>query len=235
MRKLAIFVEGLTEQSFVERLLAAVAGGKHLCIEKRKATGGVLSRRRLCLLDAGAAGASPKYFILIVDCGSDNRVKSDIRDRYDSLVSSGYEAIVGIRDVYPEFRFEEVPRLRRGMMYSMKRSPGEVLFVLSIMEIESWFIAEYTHFERIDQSLSPARIAASLNIDVVNEDLQRRPHPAADLNSIYNIAGLAYGKSRTRIQRTLGALDYARVYLDLGTRFGDLQELLNRIDNFFSA
>ena len=46
MKKLAVFVEGQTEQLFVERLLEEAAGKKQICIEKRQAFGGRPTVRR---------------------------------------------------------------------------------------------------------------------------------------------------------------------------------------------
>lgn len=83
MNKLAIFVEGQTEQAFVRKLLEEIAGTKNLLIEERAARGGRKDKRRMRRLDAIDADSGKKYFVMIVDCGSDERVKSDIVERYD--------------------------------------------------------------------------------------------------------------------------------------------------------
>ena len=47
-----------------------------------------------------------------MNCGQDERVKSDIIERYDGLIASGYQVIVGVRDVYPTAR-NAIQRLAR--------------------------------------------------------------------------------------------------------------------------
>lgn len=233
MNKLAIFVEGQTEQAFVRKLLEEIAGTKNIVIEERAARGGRKDKRRMRLLDATDAASGKKYFVMIVDCGSDERVKSDIVERYDGLVKSGYEGIIGIRDVYPEER-RDVPRIRQRLPYKLKSVPIEVLFVLAVMEIEAWFLAEHTHFMRIHDELTARRIHEEMGFDPAVEDMQLRDHPAEDLHRIYQLVGLAYKKTKTHIQRTVGLLDYAAVYLELGQRFGDLRNLVDRVDRFLS-
>jgi hypothetical protein len=67
-----------------------------------------------------------------------------------------------------------------------------------------------------------------------SDDTELRDHPAQDLHDIYHLAGCAYNKSRTNVQRTVEVLDYARIYLDLGKRVSDLQALVDHIDTFLS-
>jgi len=234
MNRIAIFVEGQTEQVFAERLLKEVAGEKHVRIEKRKfCGGGRRQKRRMILLEASAPASGQKYFAMIVDCGEDERVKSDIRDRYDGLVKTGYQAIIGIRDVYPQGR-DDIPRLRGGLGYGMKTQPIRVLFVIAIMEIEAWFIAEHTHFLRLSPILTTDRIKRQMGFDPSRDDVQLRDHPANDLHSIYQLAGHVYDKSKMNVQRTVDLLDYAAIYFDLGQKVPDLQRLTDHIDQFLS-
>src|SRR5437588_12058313 len=111
MKKLAVFVEGRTEQLFVEKLLEEAAGKKQICIEKRQAFGGQNSKRSLKTLQATVFNPNHRYFAQIVDCGTDNRVKSDVVDHYDGLVAAGFQTILAIRDVFPEFKHAEIGAL----------------------------------------------------------------------------------------------------------------------------
>src|SRR5881296_1682184 len=114
MRRLAIFVEGLTEELFAETLLREVAGDRGLDIEKRRASGGKIAKRTLTLLSAPPGSSSPEFFALIHNCGADNQVKSDIRDNYANLVSKGYKTIIGMRDAYPNVKcVVDVPKFRQ--------------------------------------------------------------------------------------------------------------------------
>ena len=234
MRKIAIFVEGQTEQIFIEKLLIEAAGKRNISIEKRQASGGQSAKRRLRLIEASAPSSSHRYFAQIVDCGSDSRVKSDIRDRYDGLVAQGFETIIGVRDVYRDFTHAQIPLLRSGLRLYLKTSPIEVKFVLSVMEIETWFIAEHTHFQKLHSSLTPSLIKSRLGFDPSTDDIQLRPHPAEDLDNIYHLAGLKYAKDKNRVQRTVSVLDYERIYLELPSEIADLKTLVDTITNFLT-
>ena len=235
MKKLAVFVEGQTEQIFVEKLLEEVAAKKRISIEKRQAIGGQTTKRKLKIIQAAAVNSDHRYYALIVDCGGDNRVKSDVVDRYQGLISQGYEAIIAIRDVFPEVSQADIPALRIGLRYRVKTTPVEVVFVLGIMEAETWFIAEHTHFQRIDGFLTLTRIKSALGLDPSVDDIQLRPHPSEDLDKIYRLVGLVYNKSRTSVERTVNLLDYGSVFLELGRRIPDLNVLNESIDQFLTA
>ena len=234
MKKLAVFVEGQTEQLFLERLITEIAGAHTIAIEKRKLTGGSRSRASQVLLWASAPDQGHKYFVLIVDSSTDNRVKSDIHDNYNSLVSSGYSAIIGIRDVFPEFTHAEINKLRLGLNYRLKTKPIRVVFALGVMEIETWFICEHTHFGRINSALTPASIKANLRFDPSVDDIQLRPNPSADLDAIYKLVGLRYKKDRCSIQLTVDRLDYGFLYFSVLDRLPDLKTLVESIDGFLT-
>jgi hypothetical protein len=234
MKKLAVFVEGQTEQLLIEKLLEEAAGKNNIAIEKRQALGGQSTKRKLKLIEASAPNSAHRYFAQIVDCGSDNRVRSDIGDRYDGLVAQGFEAIVGVRDVYPDITPGDIPRLRSGLRLYLKTSPVEVKFVLGVMEIETWFISEHTHLQKIHSSLTPDLIKARLGFDPSTDDIQLRPHPAADLDNIYRLAGFRYTKSKNTVQKTVSVLDYARLYLELPSKLPDLKTLVDTINHFLT-
>jgi len=234
VNKIAIFVEGQTEQLFVERLLTEIAGQKALLIETCLATGGLTTKRRFLRMKVSGPSSGQAYFALIVDSGADNRVKSDIADNYEGLVRQGFQWIIGIRDVYPQFNYHEIPKLRMGLQYRLKTIPVTVKFALGIMEIETWFISEHSHFVKIHPTLTTQTIQAALNFDPGVDDIQLRPHPAEDLNRIYNLVGFAYNKSRSNVQRTIAVLDYAMVYLELKNRLPDLNTLITSLDEFLA-
>lgn len=234
MKKLAVFVEGQTEQLFIEKLLVEAAGKHNILIEKRQALGGQSTRRYLKVIQASAPRSDQQYYAQIVDCRADHRVGSDVRDAYDGLVASDFSSIVAIRDVYPEFKFLEIEKLRAGLRYRTKTKPVEVAFILGVMEIEAWFIAEYSHFEKIDPSLTANLIKSKLGFDPRTEDIQQRLHPADDLNMCYRLVGQSYNKNAAVVQKTVSLLDYERIYCELPSRFPDLRVLIGTIDGFLS-
>ena len=234
MKKLAVFVEGLTEQLFVTRFVTAIAGKHAVAIQQSRVTGN-RNKGQWRRVWASAQGAGQKYFVLIVDCSSDSRVKSEIRDNYDSLVSAGYSAIIGIRDVFPEFAYADLLRLRAGLDYRMKTKPIRVTFALGVMEIETWFICEHTHFTRLNARLTPTYISSNLGFDPCCDDIQQRPTPASDLNDAYRLVGLRYKKNRQCLQRTVALLDYGSLYLSVVERVPDLMTLVQALDVFLAS
>jgi hypothetical protein len=235
MKKLAIFVEGQTEQLFVDKLISEIAGRKSIVIEKRKITSRNRSIHQWVRLYASNPELGRSFFVLIIDCAGYNTMKSDIRDNYDSLVSNGYGAIIGIRDVFPEFQYSDIAKLRLGLNYRLKTNPIQVLFVLGVMEIETWFICEHTHFSRVNSALTTAHIMACLGFDPSVDEIQLRPNPSIDLDAIYKLVGMRYKKNYRRMQQLLNQLDYALLYLDIRHRLPDLNMLMESIDTFLAS
>lgn len=233
MRKLAVFVEGQTEQIFVERLIREVAGTGKIIVESTKAWGGRKVRRKSIRLRKQTPSEDSSYYAIICDCGTDSRVGSDVRDNYDRLVQEGYVGIVGIRDVYP-FARSDIPKLHQGLYYRVKTKPIAPLFVLAVMEIEAWFLAEYSHFGKIHPGLTLERIIATHGFDPSTENAELRDHPAQDLANIYQIERITYQKSKDHVERTVDSLDYSILYLEVSQRMHWLGVLADAIDEFLS-
>ncbi|MTJ14217.1 hypothetical protein FJR11_16855 [Anabaena sp. UHCC 0187] len=95
MKKLAIFVEGQTEQIFVEKLLKEIAGRNNISIEVRSING-KQGNRITTVIASDPLISTTKFHVLVYNSGSDNNVVSDMRDMYNSLSASGYERIIGL-------------------------------------------------------------------------------------------------------------------------------------------
>jgi hypothetical protein len=150
-----------------------------------------------------------------------------------SLAVQGFSQIIAIRDVYPQSALD-IPTIRGDFAtFAPKAAPIPQL-ILGIMEIEAWFIAEHTHFERMHASLTAAAVNAKLGYDPSTHDVQTIPTPAGDLRSAYSLAGLGYSKTRTQVERTVSHLDYAFAYLSIRTRIPDFDILVACIDRFLS-
>lgn len=231
-RKLAFFVEGHTESAFVERLVEEIAGRRNVRVELRSLRGGTNVRRTFPIDRAAPPDAGEKLFVLIVDCGGDQLVKSRIDEEHENLTRSGYEKIVGLRDVRPNFTHAQIPQLERGLRFRIKTNLIPVEFVLAVLEVEAWFLAEATHFERIDPGLTAARIAADLGFDPSAEDMSARAAPAADLDRCYGLVGKAYEKGRAR--DVVDALDFGEVYMTLPVWYPPLARLAGSVEAFLS-
>ncbi len=235
MNKLAIFVEGYTEVKFVMKLVEEIAGQNRVLIEHREIRGGGKDsgiRRTMARIRAAEPDTGQKHFILIFDCGSDELVKARIRQEHENLTKAGYSRIIGLRDVRPKFSYADIPRLERTLPTYIKTSLIPVDFILAIMEIEAWFLAETTHYARIDPASTLAAIKSTLGFDPENDDLSQRPHPAGDLHDCYVIAGKAYLKGRA--EDTVNALDFAELYCKSTAKIAYLKKLTDIIEEFLS-
>ena len=232
-KKLAIFVEGQTEQLLIEKLVNRAATTKNFLVKKTKLFGGK-RKNNPRILTLEAVSSHNQYFVLIVDSAQDERVKSDIMDQYNSLVRAGYQKIIGVRDARPAAKNPtEVPRLRKGLNSQLPCGSVPILFVLSIMELEAWLMAEYFHFPRIHVDITHQRIKNELNIDLIHDDLSLRECPALDLKEIYWLEKIPYDKSLKTIMTILSNLDLAFFKNTVGSKFSDLQTLHKELDLFF--
>ena len=231
---MAIFVEGLTERLFVERLVSEMAGQKHIRIRIENVKGGKNARRLSLVSDTEVE--TQKGFVLIRNSSGDHNVASDVRDNYQKLAHEGYKGIVGLRDLFPRPE-SDLPILlgldRRSLNFRLPTVPFKVSWIIAVMEIEAWFLAEHSHFSSISPQLTRQSILASLGIDVVTEDMEKRRHPSVDLDAIYNLAGTSYKKDLESIKKTVDMLDYLQIYESM-KHVRQLYLLVQTIDSFVS-
>ena len=210
MRKVAVFVEGLTEQELVVELVSAVVGTRGVNVVLGRQWKGKVE------IQPSVIDAAIDFLVLVVDCSGDEQVVTQIREQYPSLISSGYTAIIGLRDVYP-FTHADIPAIRAGLLRTLPSGTVNPEVHLAIMEVEAWFLAEATHFSRVHPSLTVQFIVAG-GIDVIGIKGDAWGHPAKVLHSIYKLAGLSYmspngKKKKRRVQRTLRALSPEELYV----------------------
>jgi hypothetical protein len=167
---------------------------------------------------------------MIFDCGSDVDVKTRVLEEHENLTKSGYDRIIGLRDVRPTFSITDIPRLEMHLRTRIKTSWIPVDILLSIMEIEAWFLAEYTHFPKIDPALTSARIHASLGFDPVTQDMGLRANPSIDLDNSYQLVGRHYRKGDPN--GTVSILDYGHMYFGLQGRIPYFERLCKLVDQF---
>ncbi len=231
MNKLAVFVEGFTEILFVEKLIEELAGQNKVLIEQIRIRGGSNAPRTTRTIRAAKPNTGQRYYVLLFDCGGDETVKTRILEEHENLTQSGYSRIIGIRDVRPNFTYADIPKLERGLPTYIRTSLIPVTFILSVMEIEAWFLAEATHYPKIDPTISTAAIKTQLGFDPETDDMERRTHPTDDLNRCYALGGKSYQKGT---RTTVDALDYALVYMHLTDKFSYLKQLISLIDTFLA-
>jgi hypothetical protein len=222
-KRIAIFVEGLTEQEFTIRLIIELAGKHHITFEIQKQYKGNLQFLEL------RSSPTPTIYILIVNCCNDEQVKSQIIDQYTSLKTAGYSLIIGLRDVYP-LTHSDVPKLEKYLLTGLPVDNPSIHLHLAIMEIEAWFLEEITHFPRIDEGITETAIIAN-GFDYKNRRAADLPHPTETLHNIYQCVQLAYKKKDHQLKRTINALSYEKLYIETRHKAPSLDKFITSLEN----
>jgi len=233
MRRIAFFVEGQTEQIFVNRLVKEVLGTNQVNIIQKQFRGGANIPKQEIMRNSSFS-RNPQYEILIFDCGSDNRVKSEILDNISNLRSKGYEMIVGLRDLYP-IPIDDLDRLEKGLRFlpnNLKSDAAHFDIIIAIHEIEAWFMAETNHFKKIDKRLTGRFIKERLGFDPYSINSESRVHPAKDLDNIYRLVGKSYTKKYNTTLRIVNKLDYNNIRHQVRHDVGSLDKLLRVLEQF---
>lgn len=232
MKKLAIFVEGQTEQIFIDRFLREFITNSNLIIESLEASGGKKCPRFTTVIAHEVPKPETKYEVLIFNSCTDNRVVSDIRERYEGLKNNGYSSFIGIRDLYPDYIYSEKEEAKEEA-YSVLENFENITIIFATMEIETWFIAELNHYKNIDTDLTLIKIKEELLLDLENiTNIERFiVEPAKKLHEIYQLVSLDYTKNSNS---TIEKLDYENLYIHTKEKVPSLKELIDTLDEFFS-
>jgi hypothetical protein len=230
MKKIAFFVEGQTEQIFISELLTRLFSEHKKVIKTHK-------MRKLyhnINIENFITDEPKEYSIVIYDCGTDNKVKSDILDNYQKLREAGYNSIIGLQDFFnPKRQKKEitVQQLKKDLNFDLEQIIPTEIF-LAVQEIESWIIAEEKHYETIVPSLQIDDINAIAGINIQTGNSEEISHPAIALDKIYKAGGRTsgYTKHEYVVKNIISKLDFANLYLNVRNRNNSLNELLTWLD-----
>lgn len=202
MKKLAVFVEGQTEQIFFQRLIVEMAGAHKVSLSiQSRSTDKIVN-----LKGESSVDSQVEYFVLIYDCQCDSSVKSKIIENHAGLVKAGYSTIFGLLDLYPR-PLSDLPRVRQALPKYVPTAGVAPRIHLAIAEVEAWFLQEETHYVRIHPLLTREKVVEVSGFDPAADSAESIAHPAGTLKQIYNSVGLGYAKSKAHVQRTVNALD----------------------------
>ncbi|MCK5135862.1 MAG: hypothetical protein KAR19_08770 [Bacteroidales bacterium] len=233
MKKLAIFVEGLTEQILVRHMLQAVLDRNRIAIQTVKITGGHNVRMSFTVMKAAHVDNLTDYYVLIYDCGGETNVKGYLMAHRDKLVSNGYKMIMGLRDVYPNFEREDIGKLLWGLNHKLPQKKVSTYIYLAIMETEAWFLGEYTHLRKISRKLTPEFVERHLGFNPKSQNMEERDHPADDMKAAYQLVGHDYTKKRDRLNAVVSKLDFNFFTHELADKMSSLGEFAEGLDRFF--
>lgn len=230
-KKLAIFVEGQTEQIFLEKLLEAIAGKKNIDVQSLVYSHTPLAK--LELTKKRILGGNVKYFVLLMNCQNDEKVKSVILEQRQSLAQAGYSLILGLRDLYPK-TIADLATTKRNIAYGLPTAGVPTYIVLAVAEVEAWFLQDYSHYAKIDARLDHTTFKNKFGFDPVVDSAEQIAWPSNLLHKIYQSAGKAYKKNRNHVERTVGTLDYGEMYLTFPRQLPHLGEFIGHIDRFLT-
>ncbi len=233
MKKLAIFVEGLTEQILVRQMLQAVLDRNRIAIQAVKITGGHNVRLSFTVMRAAHVTNMTDYYVLVYDCGGETNVKSYMLSHRQKLVSNGYQMILGLRDVYPNFERKDVLKLQKGLNFQLPQKLARTYIHLAIMETEAWFLGEFHHLKRLSRILTPEYIEKRLGFNPRTTDIEGRDHPTEDLKAVYHLAGHDYTKKKDRLNAVVSKLDFQYFTHGLCERMPSLDRFVKDLDFFF--
>ncbi|MEZ5070849.1 MAG: DUF4276 family protein [Bacteroidales bacterium] len=234
MKRLAIFVEGLTEQILVRHMLQNVLDQNRIAVQTVKVTGGHNVRMSMTIMRAAHVDNRTEYYVLVYDCGGETNVKSYLLAHRDKLVATGYTMILGLRDVYPSFGREEVPRLLKGLNAHLPQRGARTKIHLAVMETEAWFLGEYRHLRKVSRKLTPEFIEKHLGFNPKRENMEDRNRPAEDMKAVYRLVGHDYTKKRDRLNAVVSKLDFAYFTRGLAHKMPSLGSFVSTLEWFFN-
>ena len=127
---------------------------------------------------------------------------------------------------------EDLPRFELGSRLTERRSlPIPTQIITAVMEIETWFLAETNHYDKIDDRLTKDFIlskTADLGFNPYSDNLTLRLEPTEDLHNIYKLKGRQYSKKKGN--KTIKCLDYNNLRNNI--EIEPIKKLFKSIDDF---
>lgn len=215
-RKIAIFVEGQAELIFTRDFLLQwhEHDGNLIAFDCF-----ALRSNNFCYAPYTFGSIESENYYMIVNVGNDRTVLSKMLSEAPKLKNKGYQAIIGLRDMFCDEYHKKVmnrtintevnEKFIAGAQEIINHNENKNLFHFhyAIMEIESWILGMYQVLEKINNKLTPSFICEHLNIDLITVNPECHIyHPAECLNDIYALIGEKYGKHEGNISRITAQL-----------------------------
>jgi hypothetical protein len=214
MKKIAVFLEGQSEQIFVRELLRRTCDPNRISFECRQLRSDSMKKARFDYPNPIA-----EVHFLLVDVGSDEKVLSAVKEREAHLFRMGFERIIALRDMYSAEYHKRSPNVIDEAVIqdfvsgalttiSSMSAPQAIRVHFSVMELEAWLLAMYRLFERIDPKLTVDFIETELGFRLPDVDPQKLFYRPADvLDRIMQLAERSYRKSRGDVESICRRID----------------------------
>ena len=236
MISIAFFVEGQTEQVFIEKLLRQILGRDNYYIERIVIRG--KGERRFLKLKASKNNYF-KYYFQIIDVGTDEKVVSDIKENMTNMINNhNYKKIFGIRDVYP------IPRKEKSNLEKVIKAQlnnKQVTVIFATMEIEAWFLADPNLFENLFPESKPSLTSKYIKekisykgkpVDLIKSDPEKIfDHPTNIVKDIFELANEKYKKREADSYKISKNINYDTLYFDTKEQ-GKISVFHDFIDQF---
>lgn len=152
MRKVAVYVEGMTELVFVYHCIQAYFQSDWTAFHLHYVS--VSPSDKIDLVNPYGDEAAENQFLLY-NCGSDDSVIPTMKDRFQAHLQQGYDRIIGLQDVlgaryldvykagHQQIEWDKVNAMINDLEATVSRldPSGTMQIRFSIMEIEAWVMA----------------------------------------------------------------------------------------------
>jgi hypothetical protein len=221
MKRIAFFVEGQTESIFLTYLIEQYFSPGIASMQLSRIHG-----NKTHVLRKAKIHSSTEFYVLIVNVEGDEKVTSAIKERAEKLFSQeAYEMVIAIRDLYPNdaCKKNDIENAFSKIFSSYSYS-NKIFLILSIMEVEAWFIAEHSVFSRLFPGAQTNRINNELGLCLENDNIESYNHPAKILGEISRMHSSCYDKKAHEIHAICSRIDFAELCFNEG--------ILNKIHQF---
>ena len=215
MKKVAVYVEGMTELVFVYYCIQAHYNSDWTAFHLDYVSANPSDKINI---PNNFGDENAENYFLLYNCGSDESVIPTMKDRLNNHIKQGFTAVIGLQDIYGKRYFDEYraqhhmiewPKVNE-MITDLESTvvqldPSETMKIcFSIMEIEAWMLA------------MPTLLYEAFPNRSFEEISQKNPeteylHPYSILNSISDysknftdVVGLC---SRIRQEHILGIIE----------------------------
>lgn len=220
MRRLAIFVEGQTEQIFLNHIIKTCYSYSNIKISNLKLGAGFNEQRSLH--DFGAREQEIKSEFLIFDTSGDGTIASAVVDRTDGLIQKGFQEIFVLRDLmgseWKRLGTTDLNRAEENIRSNFDRALSlslrtfkyneAISLHFAILEVEAWLLAFKDSFKSWGSGLNDSDLQV-----IAKQDLSDMTKPESLKNPKLLFSKLA-----------------ARCGFSSATNFDTIQSFVSKID-----
>lgn len=208
MNKIVFFVEGQTEQIFLDRFLQ-----EYLSIGNFNYTPRALHQKNIIRVQFDRTFPDAKFDITIINIGNDEKVLSFMLEfEKANREKEEFSHFIGLRDLFPKQKSDAVKIVDgANRLFSDLPNTEKIKLFLAVMEIEAWFFIDADFFKDVDPVLTTDYINEKLAIDLTSVHPESHAHPSALIDKIYQFANLRYHKREKQSYKIAHTINYNKL------------------------